>query len=112
VVRWSRVHRTLIVARMNPEDAPAVAGIFAESDAGELPRLVGVTGRRLYRFHDVYIHVVDTAGDVRPGLAQVRTNPLFVDVNEKLAGHITAYDPATWRGPQDAMATEFYSWSA
>ena len=37
------VERTLIVARMEPDAAESVAGIFGESDATELPAMVGVT---------------------------------------------------------------------
>ncbi|KJE24322.1 Polyketide synthesis cyclase [Frankia torreyi] len=105
-------HRTLIVARMNPADADAVAETFAESDAGELPGIVGVTRRELFEFHGLYFHLIDAPADIAPTVSDVRGHPLFVDVNTKLEKFITAYDPATWRGPRDAMARSFYHWSA
>ncbi|CAO5259648.1 cyclase [Frankia sp. AgKG'84/4] len=105
-------HRTLIVARMDPADADGVAATFAESDAGELPTIVGVTRRELFSFHGLYFHLIDAAADVAPAVANVREHPLFVEVNRKLDHFITAYDPATWRGPADAMARSFYHWSA
>ena len=43
-------------------------------------------------------------------MADVRSHPLYVDVNDTLAAHITAFDPTTWRSPRDAMADHFYSW--
>ncbi|MGW2240362.1 TcmI family type II polyketide cyclase, partial [Streptomyces sp. NPDC001759] len=39
------MHQALIVARMAPGSAPDIAKIFAESDRGELPHLVGVVRR-------------------------------------------------------------------
>ncbi|MFL6115837.1 MAG: TcmI family type II polyketide cyclase [Catenulispora sp.] len=108
----ARTSQTLIVARMRAEDAGRVAGIFAESDAGALPGMLGVRRRSLFRFHDVYVHLIESDEDVRPGLAQVRQDPLFQDVNTKLADFVLPYDPAAWRGPEDAMAERFYHWRA
>lgn len=104
--------RTLIVARMRPGSEDEVRRIFSESDAGELPRLIGVRERRLYRFHDLYVHSIDSAGAMRGPLDDVRDHALFRDINEKLRAHIAPYDPRTWRGPEDAMAQEFYAWCA
>ena len=100
---------TLIVARMNPADAPAVAEIFAESDATDLPGLVGVSRRTLFRFHDLYFHLVDADRNVADGVEAVRTHPLFRDVNVKLARYMRPYDPS-WREPRDSMAVPFYTW--
>lgn len=104
-------HRTLIVARLNPSDEQSVADIFAESDAGELPHLVGVSRRELFTFHGLYFHLIEAEESISAPLADVRDHPLFVDVNTKLAPYVQAYDPATWRGPRDAMARSFYSWT-
>ncbi|XVQ90036.1 TcmI family type II polyketide cyclase [Microbispora siamensis] len=105
------MHRTLIVARMDPEDAGRVARLFEESDATELPHLVGVTGRALFHYRGLYFHLVEAEGPVGERLAEVRAHPLFADLNERLKPHVKAYDPATWRSPADAMAQTFYSWS-
>jgi cyclase len=104
------MHRTLIVARLEPGHTAQVADAFAESDATELPRLAGVTGRSLYSFHDLYFHLIESEVDPRPAIAGVRDHPLFTGLSDRLARYITAYDP-NWRGPQDAMAHEFYRWS-
>ncbi len=105
-------HRTLIVARMNPADAPAIAAAFAESDAGELPGIVGVTRRDLFHFHGLYFHLIEAPTNVRNTVENVHEHPLFVDVSKKLGKYVSAYDPETWRTPGDAMAQSFYSWTA
>jgi cyclase len=107
-----RTRRTLIVARMDATDESKVAEIFAESDAGELPRQVGVRRRDLFSFHGLYFHLIEATTDIAPRLEPVRDNRLFADVNTKLAAHIAAYDPVSWRGPADAMAHSFYTWLA
>ncbi|MFG2652121.1 TcmI family type II polyketide cyclase [Streptomyces sp. NPDC048436] len=106
------MRNTLIVARMKPNAAADVSRIFADSDAGELPHLIGVRERRLYRFHDLYMHYIESDDEVRNSLAEVRDHELFQDINRQLSAHITAYDPQTWRSPDDAMAQEFYTWQA
>jgi cyclase len=103
--------RTLIVARMDPKDAPAVARIFAESDATGLPQLVGVTRRTLFRFHELYFHLVEGERSIADALDEVRDHPLFRDINLKLARHMRPYDPL-WRTPRDSMAVPFYNWEA
>ncbi|MGI5519969.1 TcmI family type II polyketide cyclase [Micromonospora sp. CA-259024] len=103
---------TLIVARMKPGAEADVKRIFAESDAGELPHVIGVRERRLYRFGDLYMHFFLSGTDARPAIAKVRDGDLFQNVSEQLRPHITAYDPENWRGPEDAMAKEFYTWRA
>jgi cyclase len=104
------MHRTLIVARMKPDAERTVAEVFARSDGTDLPRLVGVRSRTLYRFHDLYMHLIEADGPVGPAVDRVRDNALFRGINEELSEYIDAYDPTTWRGPADAMASEFYRW--
>lgn len=102
--------RTLIVARMDPADAGNVAKIFAESDATELPRMVGVTRRTLFRFHDLYFHLVETGdGDTPERVDGIREHPLFRKVSDDLRPYMRPYDP-NWQKPSDAMATPFYTW--
>jgi cyclase len=106
-----RVHRSLIVARMTPTDADAVAGIFARSDATELPRMVGVSRRTLFSFHDLYFHLVEADADIAPGLYRARGHPLYRDISTELGEYVRPYDP-NWLEPKDAMATPFYVWDA
>ncbi|MEO3885612.1 TcmI family type II polyketide cyclase [Nonomuraea sp. KC401] len=103
------MRRTLIVARMEPADADSVADIFADSDATELPGLVGVTRRTLFHFHDLYFHLAEAETDVPSRVDEVRQHRLFRDVSDRLAPYVLPYDPS-WRGPRDAMATPFYEW--
>lgn len=105
------MHQTLIVARMRPGRAEQVADVFARSDATDLPGMLGVSRRSLFRFHDLYFHLVESTADLRPDLAEVRRHPLFQQINTELEEHIEAYDPETWRTPNDAMAERFYLWT-
>lgn len=105
------MHRTLIVAKFDPNDAPHVAKIFEESDSGGLPGMVGVSSRTLFRFHDLYFHLVEAGQDISPNLYKARSHPLYKDVNAKLAEFISPYDPG-WKEPKDAMAEVFYEWEA
>jgi cyclase len=105
------MHRTLIVARMEPDQVDAVAELFAESDATDLPHMIGVSRRTLFRFHELYFHLVEADGDVTPSLYQARGHPLYTDLSDRLAQHLKPYDP-NWQEPKDAMAQPFYTWSA
>ncbi len=109
---YNATKRTLIVARMDQGDAAAVAQIFEESDAGELPHALGACRRDLFHFHGLYFHLVESRHDIDAALSSIRSEPLFADVNSKLAKYVSAFDPSTWRGPQDAIAQPFYSWVA
>jgi cyclase len=103
------MHKTLIVARLDPADTGRVAELFAESDRGELPKLVGVSGRTLFSFHDLYFHLIESERALGPGLHGVSAHPLFTDITEKLSSYVRPYDPS-WQEPRDAMATSFYHW--
>ena len=105
------VHRTLIVARMKTEDASGIAKVFAESDATDLPHLIGVARRTLFTFHDLYFHLVEADEDISPNLYRARSHPLYDDINTRLAKHVRPYDP-NWKEPKDAMAKPFYVWTS
>lgn len=106
------IQRGVIVARIKPGAQDKVAELFAESDAGELPRLAGVRHRSLFALGDVYVHLVEVDGDFGQAVSDVREHPLFRELSAKLERYIEPYDPATWRSPKDAMAQEFYRWDA
>lgn len=103
--------RTLIVAKLDREDRQAVADIFAESDATELPQLIGVKRRSLFWFHGLYFHLVEADQSITPNLYRARSHPLYEDIHLKLAKYMTPYDP-NWREPKDSMAEQFYRWEA
>lgn len=103
-------HQTLIVARMAPDSADGIAKLFANSDGGELPHLVGVTRRSLFQFGDVYLHLIEADRPPGPAIRKVTEHPEFRDLSDRLTEFIRPYDPETWRGPDDAMARRFYLW--
>jgi cyclase len=104
------VKRGVIVARIKPGSEEQVAGIFAESDASELPRITGVRHRSLFVLDDIYIHLVETDDEFETAVDQVRDHDLFKDISKKLEPYIQPYNPETWRSPKDATAREFYTW--
>ncbi|MEU4086326.1 TcmI family type II polyketide cyclase [Streptomyces aureus] len=104
------MHHALIVARMAPGSAPAISDVFAASDRGELPHLIGVNRRSLFQFGDVYLHLIESERDPGPAIAKVAGHPEFRSVSEELSAYVSAYDPKTWRSPKDAMAHRFYTW--
>jgi cyclase len=106
------IKRGIIVARIKPGCKDKVAELFAESDAGELPAIVGVRHRSLFVLGDVYVHLVEIERDFDQAVADIRDHPLFLELSAKLEAYIEPYDPATWKSPKDAMADEFYSWDA
>jgi cyclase len=104
------MHHSLIVARMAPGSAPDIAKLFQESDRGELPHLIGVSRRSLFQFEDVYLHLIESERDPAPAIAEAAGHPEFRAVSERLSAYVSAYNPATWRSPKDAMAHCFYRW--
>lgn len=104
------MEKTLIVARMVPGSEQDIAGVFAASDATELPRRIGVRSRTLFRFHDLYMHLIEAEQPLSARVDDQREDPLFRDVSKNLSPFVSAYDPDTWRAPSDAMATAFYRW--
>jgi cyclase len=107
------LYSTLIVARMQPQSCGAVARLFEEFDRGELPNLMGTRRRQLFHYRGLYFHLQDF-GDSGGGEAieAAKSQPAFVQISNDLKQFITAYDPATWRSPKDAMAAPFYRWTA
>ena len=101
----------LIVARIAPGDGPErVAELFGASDATDLPKVLGVRSRSLYRYQDLYFHLVQFDGDPREALELARSRPDFHELSRELSAYVTPYDPRTWRSPADALASEFYRW--
>ncbi|WP_406379402.1 TcmI family type II polyketide cyclase [Streptomyces sp. NBC_01618] len=104
------MHRTLIVARLKPGKTKDIAEIFEESDSTDLPHMVGVSRRTLFRFHELYFHLVEADEDITPNLYKARSHPLYDDINKRLAQCVEPYDP-NWQEPKDAMAQAFYVWT-
>jgi cyclase len=106
------MNRTIIVARIKPDAEPDVADVFARSDATSLPHDLGVERRSLYSLRDVYLHVIDFREDPEAALRRGPQLPGFRRISADLKPFISPYDEASWRSPQDAVAREFYRWSA
>ena len=101
---------TLIVARADAESLPEIAGIFADSDAGPLPRRLGVQRRSLFFFHGLYFHAIEAGDQLPENLVAARSSDEFMDINAKLSAHVRPY-LSNWREPRDAMAQQFYEWT-
>nr|AHE14772.1 putative polyketide synthesis cyclase [uncultured bacterium] len=88
-----------------------MAEIFSKSDATALPRELGVVRRSLYSLGDVYLHAIDFKSDPAEALRRARGLREFQTISTDLRAHISAYDEAQWRSPEDSFAREFYRWS-
>jgi len=98
---------------MAPESADSVANLFADFDSGEMPDLMGTRRRELFHYRGLYFHLQDFDDDHGgTAIESAKTHPSFVRISADLKAFIEAYDPKTWRSPQDAMAHRFYHWSA
>jgi cyclase len=105
------VHQTMIIAKMSPADADEVAAVFSRYDATSMPHEIGVRHRSLFRFHGLYVHLIDFDRPPQAAMAIAQSLPAFRAVSEDLKPYIEAYDP-NWRSPADAMARRFYHWTA
>jgi cyclase len=105
------VHQTMIIAKMDPDAADEVSAIFGRYDATAMPHQIGVRSRSLFRFHGLYVHLIDFDRPPPEAMQIAQSLPAFRAVSDDLRPYIEAYDP-NWRGPQDAMAHRFYHWSS
>jgi len=106
------MNRTIIVARIKPNAEPDVAEVFAASDTTSLPHDLGVQRRALYSLRDIYLHVIDFREDPAQALRRAPDLPGFRQISADLRPFIRPYDEQHWRSPQDAVARQFYRWSA
>ena len=103
--------RTLMVLRMDPGDAERVAAAFAEHDMTGLPEEIGLTRRTLFRFHDLYMHLIESDADVLPELIKARDDPRFQTVNAEVGKYLTPYS-SDWHQLTDSKAEVIYTWEA
>ncbi|MGH8906393.1 MAG: TcmI family type II polyketide cyclase [Egibacteraceae bacterium] len=104
-------YRALMVMRMEPAHAQAVAEIFAKHDQGDMPHVVGISRRTLFQYHDLYMHLLEADTDILGKLYVARARPDFQDVNAQLENHLKRYHPEGWSELKHSMATPFYTWS-
>ncbi|MDR7276791.1 TcmI family type II polyketide cyclase [Catenuloplanes atrovinosus] len=105
-------YRALMVMRMDPAHADTVAELFREHDEGDMPQVVGISRRTLFRHHDLYLHLLEADHDVLDKLYAARSRPDFQQVNARLAAYLRRYAPDGWTELRDSMAQPFYTWSA
>ena len=101
----------MIIAKMSPADADDVAAVFSRYDATSMPHEIGVRHRSLFRFHGLYVHLIEFDRPPQAAMQIAQSLPAFRAVSEDLKPYIEAYDP-NWRSPADAMARRFYHWAA
>lgn len=101
-----------MVLRMDPADAEHVAAAFDEHDrTTNLPAKIGVTRRTLFRFHDLYFHLVEADEDIMPKLYEARSDPDFQKVDAEVGKYLTPYS-SDWSEMRDSKAEVFYTWEA
>ncbi|MFG1666848.1 TcmI family type II polyketide cyclase [Streptomyces sp. Y7] len=109
------MQRVLFIDRMRPQDADEVAKIWKAHDATGLPQDIGVAGRYLYRFHGLYVHMVEARDDIHEDLTDrifaARDDRAFVETRDALADFLTPYSPE-FRNLKATKAEEFYRWQA
>lgn len=64
-----------------------------------------------FRFHDLYMHLIEADNDIMDRLYQARASPLFQRVDEHVGRFLTPYD-AGWKELKDSRADAFYTWEA
>lgn len=103
--------RALMVMRMDPRHADAVAELFTEHDKGDMPYEVGISRRTLFRYQDLYMHLIEADTDVFGKLLAARARADFQDVNRRLAAYLERYAPDEMHDLQDSRAIPFYTWT-
>ncbi|MER7770500.1 TcmI family type II polyketide cyclase [Kitasatospora sp. NPDC096140] len=109
------MQRVLFIDRMNPHDADEVARIWQAHDATGLPEEIGVARRQLYRFHGLYVHLVEGRSDLTDDLTDrilaARGAREFIETRDELGRFLTPYSPE-FRNLTATRAEEFYHWQA
>ncbi|QXJ21839.1 TcmI family type II polyketide cyclase [Actinomadura graeca] len=103
------MHTTLIVARFRPGSEAEIARLFAESDSTELPGIIGVQRRKLFTFHDIYIHMVEAEKAVGPAVRREHGTELFQRISKALDEHIVPFE-GRWGSVDQASARQIYHW--
>ena len=101
----------MIIAKMAAADAEDVAAVFGRYDATSMPHEIGVRSRSLFRFHGLYVHLIEFDRPAAEAMRIAQSLPAFRAVSHDLKPNIEAYDP-NWRSPADAMARRFYHWTS
>ncbi|GAA2425841.1 hypothetical protein GCM10010191_42790 [Actinomadura vinacea] len=109
-MRSRPTHRALMVRLVEPDDLDAVAAAFHEHDRTDLPARIGVARRTLLHYHGLYMHLVEGDRHFQDNMFAAREDPLFREIDRKLATLLTPFDPDR-PSMAEAQAQEFYHWS-
>jgi cyclase len=100
--------RNVIVCHMVPGSEDKVGPVFGHYDKITRPQDLGVIGRVLLSYDDLYIHIVERKQD--PAISgQRRGLPAFEKIAEAIGPYVTPY-PTYWENPSHSVANEFYHW--
>ena len=103
-----RPFRNVIVCHMVPGSEDKVGPVFGKFDPTTRPQDLGVIGRILLSYEDLYIHVIERKED--PEISgQRRGLPAFQEIAEAIAPYVTPY-PSYWQNPSHSVAKPFYQW--
>jgi cyclase len=103
-----RPFRNVIVCHMVPGSEDKVGPVFAYYDKTTRPQDLGVIGRYLLSYEDLYLHVIERKEDPEVS-GQRRGLPAFQAIAEQIAPYVTPY-PSYWENPSHSVAKEFYRW--
>jgi cyclase len=103
-----RPFRNVIVCRMVPGSEDKVGPVFAYYDRTTRPQDLGVVGRALLSYEDLYLHVIERKEDPEVS-GQRRGLPAFQAIAEAIAPYVTPY-PSYWQNPSHSVAKHFYTW--
>lgn len=103
-----RPFRNVIVCHMVPGSEDKVGPVFGQYDPTTRPQDLGVVGRMLLSYEDLYLHVIERKED--PEISgQRRGLPAFQQIAEAIAPYVTPY-PSYWQNPSHSVAKQFYEW--
>lgn len=105
-------HRMLMVSKMDPANAEAVAKIFAEHDDGPLPAKLGVVARTLLHYQGLTFHLIESDDEIIDDVrAEHEENAEFHEMNAALRPFLSPIVDE-WHDIRDSQAVEFYhrSW--
>lgn len=103
-----RPFRNVIVCHMVPGSEDKVGPVFGKFDPTTRPQDLGVIGRILLSYEDLYIHVIERKEDPEVS-GQRRGLPAFQKIAEEIAPYVTPY-PSYWENPSHSVAKPFYQW--
>jgi cyclase len=103
-----RPFRNVIVCHMVPGSEDKVGPVFDHYDQITRPQDLGVIGRLLLSYDDLYLHVIERKEDPEVS-GQRRGLPAFQAIADAIEPYVTPY-PSYWENPSHSVAKPFYSW--